>query len=62
MTVTTPLGATRTECLRERSVVRVDRPVRRSGRNPAQVQSRVSAYQRFVGILGTGVGPGSLSC
>jgi predicted chitinase len=32
------------------------------GRNPAQVQSRVAAYQRFVGILGVGVGPGALSC
>ncbi|MFF5230974.1 glycoside hydrolase family 19 protein [Dactylosporangium sp. NPDC000521] len=32
------------------------------GRNPAQVQSRVAAYQRFVGILGVGVGAGSLSC
>ena len=31
-------------------------------RNPAQVQSRVAAYQRFVGILGVGVGAGSLSC
>jgi predicted chitinase len=32
------------------------------GRNPAQVQSRVTAYQNFVSILGAGVGPGSLSC
>ncbi|WP_433611624.1 glycoside hydrolase family 19 protein [Dactylosporangium sp. CA-139114] len=32
------------------------------GRNPAQVQSRVAAYQRFVSILGTGTGAGSLSC
>ncbi|MGI5246080.1 glycoside hydrolase family 19 protein [Dactylosporangium sp. CA-139066] len=33
-----------------------------NGRNPAQVQSRVAAYQRFVGILGVGVGSGSVSC
>ncbi|MFB9181599.1 glycoside hydrolase family 19 protein [Dactylosporangium sucinum] len=32
------------------------------GRNPAQVQSRVQAYQRFTQILGVGVGPGNLSC
>ncbi|MER5323438.1 glycoside hydrolase family 19 protein [Streptosporangium roseum] len=31
------------------------------GRNPAQVQSRVNAYQRFVQILGTTPG-GNLSC
>ncbi|SME90397.1 glycoside hydrolase family 19 protein [Streptomyces sp. Amel2xC10] len=31
------------------------------GRNPAQVQSRVDAYQRFVGILGTSAG-GNLYC
>ncbi len=31
------------------------------GRNPAQVQSRVDAYQRFVGILGTSAG-GHLYC
>ncbi|SDY88520.1 Predicted chitinase [Micromonospora pattaloongensis] len=31
------------------------------GRNPAQVQSRINAYQRFVGILGTTPG-GNLSC
>ncbi|WP_260725896.1 hypothetical protein [Dactylosporangium roseum] len=35
---------------------------RRHGRNPAQVQSRVQAYQRLVAILGVGVGPGALSC
>jgi predicted chitinase len=32
-----------------------------NGRNPAQVQSRVDSYQRFVQILGTGAG-GNLSC
>jgi predicted chitinase len=32
-----------------------------NGRNPAQVQSRIAAYQRFVGILGTTPG-GNLSC
>lgn len=31
------------------------------GRNPAQVQSRVNAYQRFVGILGVPAG-NNLSC
>ncbi|MEV1289458.1 glycoside hydrolase family 19 protein [Micromonospora sp. NPDC049679] len=31
------------------------------GRNPAQVQSRIDAYQRFVQILGTTAG-GNLSC
>nr|WP_240197016.1 glycoside hydrolase family 19 protein [Nonomuraea lactucae] len=31
------------------------------GRNPAQVQSRVNAYQRFVQILGTTPGD-KLSC
>lgn len=31
------------------------------GRNPAQVQSRVDAYQRFVGLLGTSAG-GNLYC
>ncbi|MFE0729913.1 glycoside hydrolase family 19 protein [Streptomyces antibioticus] len=31
------------------------------GRNPAQVQSRVDAYRRFVGILGTSAG-GNLYC
>lgn len=32
-----------------------------NGRNPAQVQSRINAYQRFVQILGTTPG-GNLSC
>jgi predicted chitinase len=32
-----------------------------NGRNPAQVQSRINAYQRFVGILGTTPGA-NLSC
>nr|WP_229698707.1 glycoside hydrolase family 19 protein [Wenjunlia tyrosinilytica] len=32
-----------------------------NGRNPAQVQSRIDAYQRFVQILGTTAG-GNLSC
>jgi chitodextrinase/predicted chitinase len=32
-----------------------------NGRNPAQVQSRVSAYQRFTGVLGVTPG-GNLSC
>jgi hypothetical protein len=32
-----------------------------NGRNPAQVQSRIDAYQRFVQILGTTPG-GNLSC
>jgi predicted chitinase/chitodextrinase len=31
------------------------------GRNPAQVQSRVDAYNRFIGILGTSAG-GNVSC
>ena len=37
VTVTTPLGATRTECRRDRSAVRSSRPVRSSGRSPAHV-------------------------
>jgi predicted chitinase/chitodextrinase len=32
-----------------------------NGRNPAQVQSRVAAYQRFTGVLGVAQG-GNLSC
>ncbi len=32
-----------------------------NGRNPAQVQSRINAYQNFVGILGTTAGD-NLSC
>ncbi|WP_244102858.1 chitinase, partial [Burkholderia ambifaria] len=33
-----------------------------NGRNPAQVQSRVDAYKRFVGLLGTTTGSGPTGC
>lgn len=32
------------------------------GRNPAQVQSRINEYQRFLNILGASAGPGNLGC
>jgi hypothetical protein len=32
-----------------------------NGRNPAQVQSRVNAYQQFTGVIGVTPG-GNLSC
>jgi len=33
-----------------------------NGGNPAQVQSRINDYQRFLNILGTSAGPGNLGC
>jgi hypothetical protein len=33
-----------------------------NGGNPAQVQSRINEYQRFLNILGTSAGPGNLGC
>lgn len=32
------------------------------GRNPAQVQSRINEYNRFLNILGTSAGPGNIGC
>ncbi len=33
-----------------------------NGGNPAQVQSRINEYQRFLNILGTTAGPGNIGC
>lgn len=33
-----------------------------NGGNPAQVQSRINEYQRFLNILGVSAGPGNLGC
>ena len=33
-----------------------------NGGNTAQVQSRINAYNNFIGILGTTAGPGNISC
>jgi hypothetical protein len=33
-----------------------------NGGNSAQVQSRINAYNNFIGILGTTAGPGNISC
>ncbi|WP_331352891.1 glycoside hydrolase family 19 protein [Cellvibrio sp. UBA7671] len=33
-----------------------------NGGNPAQVQSRINEYNRFLNILGTSAGPGNLGC
>ncbi len=32
------------------------------GKGPMQVSSRVDKYRKFVGVLGTSLGPGKLDC
>jgi hypothetical protein len=33
-----------------------------NGGNPAQVQSRINEFNRFIGILGTSAGAGNIGC